>query len=348
MIYVGMDVHKRTTTFCALGDEGQLVRRGKVTSGESGWLDIVKHWPPHETRVAIETGGMTWWVVDVLRSLSIEPVVVDARQFKMIADSKKKSDRRDARTLAEALKAGLAENCSVQIPSERARRARSLMQTRHHVVKQATATLNAARSLLRSVGVSISKYKWRKQAHWEELLDNPAIPIWMKPLLVSYRNVWEALDNERHDLDAMVVQEQDGWPEAPLLRQIPGYGPVVTLAVLSSLDDPTRFKHSGQVASYAGLVPSARDSGDSQKRGGITHQGRSMLRYLMVQAAWAALRNKKLTPDLQKWTRRLIVKRGAMVAMVALARRLLILGHRLWKNGEAYNPTYPELNTVRS
>ncbi|MBU4276170.1 MAG: transposase [Proteobacteria bacterium] len=102
------------------------------------------------------------------------------------------------------------------------------------------------------------------------------------------------------------------------------------------------------MASYAGLVPYARDSGDSRKRGGITHQGRSMLRYLMVQAAWAALRNKKLTPDLQKWTRRLIVNRGAMVAMVALARRLLILGHRLWKNGAAYNLSYPELNTARS
>jgi transposase len=216
------------------------------------------------------------------------------------------------------------------------------------VVKQSTATMNAARSLLRSVGVSISKYKWGKPDQWEELLNNPAIPIWMKPLLVVYRNIWETLDSERHDLDAMILDEQRRWPEAPLLRQIPGYGPVVTLAVLSSLDDPHRFKHSGQVASYAGLVPSSRDSGEKQKRGGITHQGRPILRALMVQAAWAALRSKKLTPDLQKWTRRLIVKRGAMVATVALARRLLILGHRLWKNGEEYNPNYSGMQLAKA
>ena len=344
MIYVGMDVHKKTTTYCAINKDGKIAKRGKVASGDAGWLDIISQWPLNEVLVALETGGMTWWVVDVLRASGIEPVVVDARQFKMIADSKKKSDRRDARTLAEALRGGLAENCSVAIPSQRARQARSLMRTRHLVVKQSTSTMNAARSLLRSVGVSVTKHSWANEDHWVKLLDNPSVPIWMKPLLVVYRNIWEALKKEREDLDAMVVGEQAHWPEAALLRQIPGYGPIVTMAVLSSLDDPHRFKHSGQVASYAGLVPSSRDRGDSQKRGGITHQGRSMLRYLLVQAAWAAMRSKKLTPDLQKWTRRLIVKRGAMVATVALARRLLILGHRLWKNGEAYNPTYPELS----
>jgi transposase len=342
MIYVGMDIHKQTTTYCAIDQQGEVAQRGKVSSGEAGWLKIVGQWPVEEVRVALETGGMSWWVVDVLRGAGLEPTVVDARRFKLIADSKKKSDRRDARTLADALKGGLAENCSVAVPSERARRARSLMRTRQLVVKQAGATIRAARSLLGSIGVSITKSDWAKETQWEKVLDNPSLPIWMKPLLLVYRNVWESLERERRDLDAMVAIEQSRWPEAELLRQIPGYGPLVTLAVLSSLDDPHRFKHSGQVASYAGLAPSCRDSGGHQKRGGITHQGRPLLRYLLVQAAWAALRSNKLTPKLRKWTRRLIIKRGTKVAVVALARRLFILGYQLWKNGEAYNPAYPE------
>jgi len=341
MIYVGMDIHQKTTTFCAIDQEGKVARRGKVKSGQAAWLEIVGQWPGQQVRVALETGAMTWWVVDVLREAGIEPVVVDARQFKLIAASKKKSDRRDARTLAEALKGGLADNCSVAVPSQRARRCRSLLRTRHLVVKQAGATLKAARSLLGSVGVSISRGDWEKEARWEKVLDHCSLPIWMKPLLLVYRNVWQALARELEDLNAMVREELSHWREADVLIQIPGYGPLVTLAVLSSLDDPHRFKYSGQVASYAGLVPSSRDSGGTQRRGGITHQGRSLLRHLMVQAAWSALHSRRLPPDLQKWTRRLIVKRGAMVAVVALARRLLILGHRLWKNGEAYNPTYP-------
>ena len=346
MIYVAMDIHKKSTTYCAIDQDGEIIRRGKVSSGESGWLKIVQQWPMEEVRVALETGGMSWWVVDVLRGAGLEPVVVDARRFKLIADSKKKSDRRDARTLAEALKGGLAENCSVSVPSERARRARSLMRTRQLVVKQAGTTLRAARSLLGSVGVSISKRDWTEETRWEKVLGNSSLPIWMKPLLLVYRDVWEVLERERCDLDAMVAAEQSRWPEAELLRPIPGYGPLVTLAVLSSLDDPHRFKHPGQVASYAGLAPSCRDSGGRQRRGGITHQGRPLLRYLLVQAAWAALRSKKLTPNLQKWTRKLIVKRGAKVAVVALARRLFILGYQLWKNGEVYNPTYPKLEAA--
>ena len=124
---------------------------------------------------------------------------------------------------------------------------------------------------------------------------------------------------------------------------MPGFGPVVTLGVLSSVDDVKRFKRPGDLASYAGLIPSSRDSGEVQRRGGITRQGRSLLRHLMVQAGWAALRSRDLTPSLQRWARRLIVKKGRKVAVVALARRLLILAHKLWKNGEISNPNYQRL-----
>ena len=142
------------------------------------------------------------------------------------------------------------------------------MRTRHLVVKQSSATMNAARSLLRSVGVSISKYNWRKEEKWEQLLGHPRIPLWMKPLLVVYRNVWQALDDERRDLDALVGP----WSRAAGLKllcyvRFQATGRWVTLAVLSSLDDPNRFKRPGQVASYAGLVPSTRDSGDSKTTG---------------------------------------------------------------------------------
>ena len=113
MIYVGMDVHKKTTTFCAINDEGHVCKRGKVDSGEPGWLEVVGHWLIQGVSVALETGNMTWWVVDVLRKAGVDPVVVDARQFKMIADSKMKSDRHDARALAEGLRGGLAQRIAV-------------------------------------------------------------------------------------------------------------------------------------------------------------------------------------------------------------------------------------------
>ncbi len=215
------------------------------------------------------------------------------------------------------------------------------MQTRQQIIKQVGATVNSVKALLRSVGVEIKKSEWAKPSGWERLLEQPVIPIWMKPLLYVLRKVWEFQQQVRQDLDAIVAAELSRWPEAEVVQEVPGYGPIVTMAVLSGVDDINRFKRSNQLASYAGLVPSSRDSGGIQRRGGITRQGRGLMRYLTVQAAWAAMRSRALTPSLQKWAKRLLVKRGRAVAAVALARRLLVLVYRLLKNGEAYNPTYP-------
>lgn len=161
-----------------------------------------------------------------------------------------------ARALADALRGGLAERCAVQVPSDRARRGRSLLRTRHLLVKQSVSAMNAARSMLRSVGVHVSKRAWSKADTWEAVLAEPAIPEWMRPLLATYRETWEFLESKRASLTMMVTKELNQWPEAELLLDLPGYGPLVTLGVLSHLDDPHRFHRSYQVAGYAGLVPS--------------------------------------------------------------------------------------------
>lgn len=343
MIYVGMDFHKKSTTFCAIDCEGKVVRRGKVPSGDEGWHDALSQWEPSDVRVALETGCLTWWAVDSLLRHGVDPVVVDARSFKLVAQSNKKSDRFDAHALADGLRGGLADRCAVEVPDQRTRQARSLMQARQQILKQLNMTINAAKGLLRSVGVEIKKSEWAKESGWEKLLGNPAIPIWMKPLLITQREIWEFLDDQRRAMDAMVIEESTRWPEAQLLLEMPGFGPIVTLGILSGIGDITRFKRPNQLASYAGLIPSSRDSGGIQRRGGITRQGRGLMRYLAVQAAWAALRSRALTPGLRKWAKRLIVKRGCKVAVVALARRLMVMVHKILSNGEAYNPTYPSV-----
>ena len=257
MRYVGMDIHSKTTTFCAIDDEGQVCKRGKVESSESQWLEVVGHWPGEEVMVALETGNMTWWVVDVLRGAGIEPVVVDARQMKLISHSKKKSDKHDARALADALRGGLAQRYAVHVPSEIARRGRSLLRTRHLIVKHSVANWNAARGMLRSVGVSVKKKDWNQEENWETVLDHPAVPVWMKPLLVTHRQMWELLEAERKSLDAMVKAELSQWPQAQIVMEMPGFGPLVSLGVLSHLDDVHRFKRSCQVASSVWFHPAA-------------------------------------------------------------------------------------------
>ncbi|MCB2190443.1 MAG: IS110 family transposase [Deltaproteobacteria bacterium] len=340
MIHIGIDIHKSSSTFCALTDEGGIAKRGKIATSQEAFLELAKAGPRGEVRIAIETGNLTWWAVSVIRSASIEPLVVNARQFKLISQSRKKNDRHDALALADALRCGILDLCQVVAPSERAQRSRSLIRTRQTVLKQRQVSLHAMQGMLRSVCVEVKKRDLAKESAWERVLNKETIPIWMKPLLLTHRQVWLELSRRVEELDHMVRAELNDWPEAEILDEIPGFGPLVSLAVLGHLDDPHRFSRSAKVASYGGLVPSSHDSGGVQQRERITREGSSTLRHLMVQASWAALRSRRLTPALRKWAKILIVKKGWKVAVVALARRLLILAHRLWKNGEVYNPVY--------
>jgi transposase len=336
VIYIGMDLHQKTTTWYACNVEGQRVGSGKVESNYLGWQQIlVRFCEP--VQVAIETGSITWFCVEQLRLLGVEPVVVDARHFKLIADSRKKSDRRDARTLAEALFNGTARQCTVTVPSERARRGRTLLQARKTIVEQGTASRNAIKGLLRGCGIQIAQTLWR---HPEELLatlaDNDRIPDWMRPLLLAHSSVWLETQRQRASLDRQITEELGQWREAAHLETIPGFGPLVTLAVVSAIDVPQRFHRGKQVASYAGLPPSVRNSGQSTRHGGITHQGRSLLRHALTQAAHSALRSRSLSESHRTWARAIDARRGRQIAVTALARRLIVVAHQMWLTGETY------------
>jgi transposase len=151
----------------------------------------------------------------------------------------------------------------------------------------------------------------------------------MKPLLITHRSIWDHLEKQRQDLDALVHQELNHWPEAELLLEMPGFGPLATMGILSGIDDIKRFKRPNQLPSYAGLIPSSRDSGAMQRRGGIAHQGRNLMRNYAVQAAWAGMRSKDLNPSLRKWAGRLIVKKGRTSGRCCLGSTALSPGPQI-------------------
>ena len=346
MIYIGMDLHQKTTTWFACDDDGRRTGSGKVDSNKEGWKSVTDRFGS-TVQVSIETGSITWFCVEQLRSLGIEPTVVDARHFKLIADSRKKSDRRDARTLAFALLNGTAQQCTVAVPSERARRGRSLLQARKTIVEQGTQSRNAIKGLLRGCGCTLAAPLWRHPEQLRQALDElQRVPDWMRPLLHGHYGVWLETQRQRALLDKQIQDELALWPDAQHLQTLPGFGPLVTLAVASALDDPRRFARGRQVGSYAGVVPSVRNSGDSTRHGGITHQGRSLLRHALTQAAHAALRGHALAAHHRAWARSLDARRGRQVAVIALARRLLVIAHQMWLTGEHYDPKHRSTPTA--
>ena len=336
MIYIGMDLHQKTTTWYACDDRGQRLGSGKVDSDQAGWAHVLSRFEG-PVQVAIETGSITWFCVEQLRALGVEPVVVDARHFKLIAESRKKSDRRDARTLAESLFNGTAQQCTVSVPSERARHGRTLLQARKTIVDQGTASRNAIKGLLRGCGIQLKSTLWRHPEQLQDaLLALERVPEWMSPLLQSHYEVWLQTQKQRAALDKQIEHTLHAWPEAAHLQTIPGFGALVTLAVTSAIDDPQRFRRGKQVASYAGLPPSVRNSGQSTRHGGITHQGRGLLRHALTQAAHCALRSHQLSQEHRTWIRALDARRGRQIAITAFARRLIVIAHQMWLTGEVY------------
>lgn len=339
MIHIGMDLHQKTTTWFACDGQGQRLGSGKVESHRDGWAQVLGRFEG-PIQVAIETGSITWFCVEQLRSLGVEPIVVDARHFKLIAESRKKSDRRDARMLAESLFNGTAQQCTVSVPSERARQGRTLLQARKTIVEQGTASRNAIKGLLRGCGVQLKSTLWRHPDQLRDaLLALERIPEWMGPLLQSHYDVWLQTQKQRALLDKQIEQALQVWPEAAHLQTIPGFGALVTLAVTSAIDDPQRFHRGKQVASYAGLPPSVRNSGQTTRHGGITHQGRSLLRHALTQAAHCALRSHKLSHAHRTWIRAIDARRGRQIAVTAFARRLIVIAHQMWLTGEVYRTT---------
>jgi transposase len=193
MNYIGMDLHRRNSAYCVMDETGAVVARGKVESTPDGWGGLLTRWPRGEVALAVETGTQTWMAVDCARGHGIEPVVVDARQFKLVASSKKKSDRRDAFHLADALRAGLAQRCAVTVPSQRGRSGRGVLESRSTVVKQCTISRNAALGLLRSVGLKLSVNRFASEKHWATFLATSEIPDWMRTALEIHRRSWKAL-----------------------------------------------------------------------------------------------------------------------------------------------------------
>jgi transposase len=164
----------------------------------------------------------------------------------------------------------------------------------------------------------------------------PELAAIIAPLLVAIRDL-----NERiAAMDTVVERVGQGHAAVASLQEIPGIGPVVALGYVLSVEDPTRFRRSRDVPGYLGLRPRLRASGDVVRRGWITKEGDADVRRLLVQAAHAHLRSRTDTA-LKRWAEGLIPRIGKRKAIVALARKLAVLMHRLWLTGEAYQP-FPE------
>lgn len=338
MEYVGIDLHKRESQICVLIDSTGEVVEKRIKTDRQRFAEVLPRLAPKGSKVLLEASTESAWAAPALETLGYEVIVADPNFAPMYGTTAKKrrikTDRRDARALAEACRAGTYR--PAHRSSDKARGRRNLLTTRDQLVRMRVDCIVTARSLLRQHGFAAPKCASHSFAARVRALILPKeISVVVAPLLVTF-------DVLSAQIDAMDLQLKEIAASDPDIRRLMtavGVGPVVAVAFHSAIDGPERFKNGHKVAAYLGLVPGENSSGDGHRRTSITKTGSSMVRWLLVQSALTIMRlGRSKAPGLHDWAHEVARRRNAKVARVALARRLAGILFAMLRDGRDFEP----------
>lgn len=314
--YIGIDLHKASFHACAVSADGQRLWEAAFPRTVEGIAALAAR-DIAGASLAVEATGPTWRFVDAVVAYGAQVCVVDARKTKLKAGYAAKTDRLDARRLADALRRDSVT--SVYVPSPAIRELRELTRGRQQVVRLRTRVVQAIRALLLRQDVEeppVRTLTSRRGLAWLRTVQlGPSSDVTLRRL----ERLLHVLHAEATAADAAVRAAASADPIARALTQLSGVGPVLGLVVRAEVGTIERFPRGAALACYAGIVPDVHASGATFRSGAITRQGSPWLRWALVEIALHAMRHRD---PLGRWARRLALRKGIKRARVALARRL--------------------------
>ena len=329
---IGLDLHKRETQVCILTAEGELIER-RIATTRARFTEVLGTRP--RARILVEASTESEWVARHLESLGHEVIVADPSYAPMYATRSRrvKTDKRDARTLAEACRLGAYR--AIHRVSDAQRHVRSELAVRDALVRTRTRYVALIKARVRSEGLRLTQgdpeFTARKLVALTELPDVTRDEL--EPLVALLEPINAALAAADARIAALVATDTI----VRLLTTAPAIGPVTAAAFVATLDVVARFPSADHVNAYLGLVPSEHSSGERQHRGRITKTGNTRMRWLLVEAGWRILRSTSSdAAGLKAWGEAIAARRGKRVAVVALARKLAAILYAMWRNGTPY------------
>ena len=351
---IGLDLGDRTIHYCILNEKAEVVDRDVLATTKTGLNSLLEKMP--SCRVALEVGTHSQWVSRHVAGLGHEVLVANARKVKAIGESTRKNDRVDAEMLARIARLDPELLSPIEHRGETAQADLAVIRARGVLVNARTELVNAARGLVKPMGERLKKCDADQVGEDLKSELSPQAQDIIQGILKGI----EAITEEIHCYDEQIEEMAKRYPQLELLTQVYGVGTLIGLTFLLTIDDPERFKHSRDVGPYLGLVPKQRDSGDSEPELSISKEGDRLLRSLLVQGAHCILLKNAPDSDLRRWGlekagesgeattgktgKKKGGKRAKRRALVAVARKLAVLLHRLWVTGEVYDPLYQSNN----
>lgn len=332
--YCGMDLASKKTAICIISEGREVIWEGEVCTKEEALGGALSPW--ENLKCVVEAAPLAEWMCGVVEGLGHKIDIVCPRKAKAVlsAQGKKKTDRRDARSLAELCRSGWYE--PIHRKSEKARELRSYMTARKQLVEGSTALVSSIRGILRAHGVKLDGGSDEQGFEQKVKAAMKGLPVLARSGIRSLLEGWRLLHKEQKRMYRQLDKIALGRKETAALLTIPGVGPATAVAFVATIDDPKRFQTEQQVSSYLGLVPSVYQSGDTEYRGKITKQGDCLLRWLLVEAAHILLSRSKTDCPLRRWGLRLQEAKGVGKARVAVARKLACLMWQMWQREETF------------
>jgi transposase len=338
---IGLDLGDRFTEGRVLDETGEVVEAFRVRTTEPALAARLATYAP--SRVVLEVGTHSPWVSRTVSRLGHETVVANPRRVRLIAENDAKSDAVDAELLARLGRVDPSLLKPIVHRGLQAQRDRILIQTRDGLVRARTQLVNQVRGFAKALGTrlpasSTEAFPKRVRAATLSLDLFPGL----ETLLVTIEQLTQTIREMDVEIERLC---EERYPEAALLRQVPGVGAITALYYVLTIENPTRFSKSRSVGAYLGLRPKQRDSGEQRPQLRITKAGDRLLRSLLVRCAHYILGPFGPDTDLRRAGLRMAERGGSASkkrAIVAVARRLAVLLHRLWVTGEGYEPLRSE------
>ena len=332
MEHIGIDVHKRESQICILTPEGEIIERRIQSTRETFTTMFTARARAH---VLLEATTESEWVAQTIEQCGHDVIVADPNYAPMYPARRRrvKTDRRDALMLAEACRVG-SYRPAHRVSAEQ-RQVRRQLRVRDLLVRTRGRTIAHMRALVRSEGLRVRAGDADRFGTYVRDLELPAeLQAVLRPLVT----LWAQLTAQLAAADAQVIATAAANPVVQRLTTAPGVGPLIATAFVATLDEAGRFGGAHQVASYLGLVPSEASSADRRRRGHIPKAGNPRMRWLLVQAAWAALRSHRAEgAGLRAWADQLATRRGRRIATVAVARRLAGILFAMWRDQTTFD-----------
>jgi transposase len=337
--FAGLDVSVNETSVCIVDDTGKIVREVKVASEPEALLAVLKNNAYHFRRIGLEAGPLSQWLYSAFAEANLPVICVETRHMRAVLKAQiNKTDRNDARGIAQMMRAGLYR--PVHVKTLRSQKLRMLLTHRKLLQSKAIAIENDLRGTLRNFGLKVGMVgPARFEARIKEVVvDIPDLAGLVEPLLVVRRVLRQQIAVLHRRLLAIVKDDE----VCRRLMTVPGVGPVVALTYRATVDVPTRFRNSKAVGAAFGLTSAKYQSGEINRSGAISKCGDDMMRVMLYEAAQILLVRSTRWSWLKAWAMQIARRQGMKKAIVALARRLAVIMHRIWVDGTEFRWTRQE------